>query len=36
MWAKEFFGTDVYHLVSAFIIYSIMGWVVESIYILNP
>ena len=32
MWAKEFFGTDVYHLVSAFIIYSIMGWVVESIY----
>ena len=32
MWAREFFGTDVYHLVSAFIIYSIAGWVVESIY----
>ena len=25
-------GTDVYHLVSAFIIYSVLGWVVESIY----
>lgn len=32
MWAKEFFGTDVYHLVAAFIVYSVMGWVVESIY----
>lgn len=32
MWTKEFMGTDVYHLVSAFIIYSIMGWLVESIY----
>ena len=32
MWTKEVFGTDVYHLVSAFIIYSIMGWLVESIY----
>lgn len=32
MWAKEFFGTDIYHLVAAFIVYSIMGWVVESIY----
>lgn len=32
MWAKEIFGTDVYHLISAFIVYSIMGWLVESIY----
>ncbi len=32
MWTKELFGTDVYHLVSAFMIYSILGWVVESIY----
>lgn len=32
MWTKEVFGTDVYHLVSAFIIYSVLGWLVESIY----
>ena len=32
MWTKELFGTDVYHLVSAFIIYSVLGWFVESIY----
>lgn len=32
MWTKEFFGTDVYHLISAFIIYSMIGWLVESIY----
>lgn len=32
MWTKEFFGTDVYHLISTFIIYSMIGWLVESIY----
>ncbi|MCM1185386.1 MAG: putative ABC transporter permease [Lachnoclostridium sp.] len=32
MWTKEMFGTDVYHLVAAFVIYSILGWLVESIY----
>lgn len=32
MWTREMFGTDVYHLVSAFIIYSMIGWLVESIY----
>ncbi len=32
MWTKEVFGTDVYHLVTAFIIYSILGWFVESVY----
>lgn len=32
MWTSEIFGTDVYHLVSAFLIYSILGWFVESIY----
>ncbi|MDE7404187.1 MAG: putative ABC transporter permease, partial [Lachnospiraceae bacterium] len=32
MWTKEIFGTDVYHLISAFIVYSMMGWLVESIY----
>ena len=26
------FGSDVYHLIAAFIVYSIMGWIVESIY----
>ena len=32
MWTRELFGTDVYHLVSAFILYSMLGWLVESIY----
>ena len=32
MWTREMFGTDVYHLIAAFIIYSVMGWLVESIY----
>lgn len=32
MWTRELFGTDVYHLVSAFVIYSMLGWLVESIY----
>ena len=32
MWTKELLGTDVYHLVAAFAIYSIMGWFVESVY----
>lgn len=32
MWTKEMFGMDFYHILSAFIIYSILGWCVESIY----
>lgn len=32
MWTKELFGTDVYHLIAAFIVYSILGWFVESVY----
>lgn len=32
MWTKEVFGMDVYHLVSAFIVYSMLGWMVESAY----
>ena len=32
MWSIELFGSDVYHLVYAFIIYSMLGWCVESIY----
>ena len=32
MWSRELFGTDVYHLITAFVIYSMIGWLVESIY----
>ncbi len=32
MWTKEMFGTDFYHMLSAFIIYSVLGWFVESVY----
>lgn len=32
MWTWKLFGTDLYHLIAAFIVYSIMGWLVESIY----
>ncbi len=32
MWTRQFFGTDFYHLVAAFIVYSILGWFVESVY----
>lgn len=32
MWTKELLGTDIYHLVAAFVVYSILGWIVESIY----
>lgn len=32
MWTREVLGTDVYHLIQWFMIYSILGWVVESIY----
>lgn len=32
MWTKELFGTDLYHLIAAFVVYSVLGWLVESIY----
>lgn len=32
MWTKELFGMDFYHIVASFIIYSMIGWLVESIY----
>ena len=32
MWTFKMFGTDVYHLVAAFVVYSILGWFVESVY----
>ena len=32
IWDMPFLGTDVYHVVHWLLIYSILGWVVESIY----
>ncbi|MBR1693111.1 MAG: putative ABC transporter permease [Lachnospiraceae bacterium] len=32
MWTKEILGTDVLHLTQAFIMYSMLGWLVESVY----
>ena len=32
MWTRELFGSDVYHLIAAFIIYSVLGWFVDSAY----
>lgn len=32
MWTKEIFGMDLYHIVAAFLIYSMIGWLVESVY----
>ena len=32
MWTRELFGSDVYHLIAAFIISSVLGWFVESAY----
>lgn len=32
MWSREVFGMDIYHIIASFIIYSMLGWLVESIY----
>lgn len=32
MWEFQLLGTDVYHLIGAFVIYSMLGWLLESIY----
>ncbi len=32
MWTKQVFGTDLYHIIASFLIYSMIGWLVESIY----
>lgn len=32
MWFYEILDTDVYHIVHWFFVYSILGWIVESIY----
>lgn len=32
MWSRQFFGVDAYHLIQWFLVYSILGWMVESIY----
>lgn len=32
MWQRVCFDTDLYHFISWFFVYSILGWIVESIY----
>ena len=32
MWNYEILGTDIYHLLAAFVLYSILGWALESTY----
>jgi len=32
MWTLKLFGTDFYHFLASFVIYSMLGWLVESIY----
>lgn len=32
MWTRQLLGTDVYHILHWFFVYSILGWIVESIY----
>jgi uncharacterized membrane protein len=32
MWSRTLLGTDIYHIIQWFFIYSILGWLVESIY----
>ena len=32
MWVEEMFGMDIYHMIASFMIYSMLGWLVESIY----
>ncbi|MBR6397039.1 MAG: putative ABC transporter permease [Lachnospiraceae bacterium] len=32
MWERTILGTDIYHLIACFHIYSMLGWLVESIY----
>ena len=32
MWNYQILGTDVYHLLAAFVLYSILGWALESAY----
>lgn len=32
MWTRELLGTDLYHVVHWFLVYSFLGWIVESIY----
>lgn len=32
MWTRELAGYDFYHLVSCFFLFSVLGWIVESIY----
>ena len=29
MWVEEMFGMDIYHIIASFMIYSMLGWLVE-------
>ena len=32
MWTRNFFGIELYYVIQWFLIYSMLGWLVESIY----
>lgn len=32
MWSRELLGMDYYHIIASFLIYSMIGWLVESVY----
>lgn len=32
MWTIKVFNTDIYHLIASFVVYSVLGWFVESVY----
>ncbi|WP_099467604.1 putative ABC transporter permease [Konateibacter massiliensis] len=32
MWSRQLMGTDMYHIIHWFFVYSILGWLIESIY----
>lgn len=32
LWSVQFLGSDIFHIAASFVIYSMLGWLVESIY----
>lgn len=32
LWAKSMLGTDFYHIAASFVLYSMLGWLAESVY----
>ena len=32
MWTRNFFGIELYYIIQWFLIYSMLGWLVESVY----